>query len=189
MSEGTDQVREHEAAELARRTDRKRARLARPAPVREDRYAQVELADLRRMRSALADEEMRVSYWRRIFQARLDVLHAESPVTEVSDLARVLADAPSAHRRLANISLISVDDVPALPDLGELWVREVDRSRPEAAAALEPDLTDAEQRLSDHRRSLHDAIDGVTRELIARYREDPNLALTALPRGPRTATG
>ena len=84
MSKGSDQVREDEEIEIEPPADRKRARLARPSPVRQHRYADVELADLRRMRSALADEEMRVSYWRRIFQARLDMLQAQSPVTEVS---------------------------------------------------------------------------------------------------------
>jgi hypothetical protein len=190
MSDGPDGVRDEELAERRRRADRKRARLAKPAPAREPRYVDVELSDLRRMRAALAEEEMRVSYWRRIFQARLDVLHSEHPVTaDVSDLSRVLADAPTAHRRLANISLALFDDVAPLPDLAELWARQIDRTNPVATKALEAELAGAEHRLSEHRRQLHIAIDAVTCELIARYREDPMLALGALPPERRKSAG
>ena len=41
-------------------------------------------------------------------------------------------------------------------------------------------LRQAEVRLSEYRHELHLRIDKVTGELIARYREDPTLALTAL---------
>ena len=48
-------------------------------------------------------------------------------------------------------------------------------------AELEAALEDAERSLSQTRSGLFRRIDGVTGELIARYRQDPGLALTALP--------
>jgi len=170
------------------RAERKRARLARPAPTRDARYDSLDLDALRKMRTQLGDEEMRVSYWRRILQARLDVLQSDQPGTvDVADLSRVLADAPSAHRRLANISMVSAEEIAPLPDLAALWAREPDPKDLVANAAVQADLVDAEARLSRHRHKLHEEIDAVTSELIARYREDPSLALIALPHQHRSA--
>ena len=42
-------------------------------------------------------------------------------------------------------------------------------------------LADAEHQLSEYRRSLHERLDAATGELISRYREEPALALRALP--------
>jgi hypothetical protein len=42
-------------------------------------------------------------------------------------------------------------------------------------------LTDAEKELSTYRRSLHERLDAATGELISRYRDEPALALQALP--------
>ena len=44
-------------------------------------------------------------------------------------------------------------------------------------------LTDAEHELSSYRRSLHERLDAATGELISRYRDEPALALQALPMG------
>lgn len=172
------------------RTQRQRARLARPVPERDVRYSELDLDGLRSMRLALADEELRISYWRRILQARLDVVRSEQQgAVDVADLSRILADAPNAHRRLANMTLARVDDVPPLPDLAELWAREVDPEDKAGVSELESELAAAERDLSDHRRRLHEAIDAVTAELIARYREDPSLALGALPTNQHRSAG
>lgn len=168
------------------RAERKRARLARPAPERDPRFAAIGLPELRRRRSELGDEEMRVSYWRRILQARLDVLAADTAAVEVADLSRVLADAPSAHRRLANISMVNEQDIEPLPDLARLWAREPEPGDERSRAEVMADLRDAEERLSRHRHQLHVQIDAVTNELIARYREDPSLAMVALPQRHRS---
>jgi hypothetical protein len=42
-------------------------------------------------------------------------------------------------------------------------------------------LSDAERELSSYRRSLHERLDAATGELISRYRDQPALALQALP--------
>jgi len=102
----------------------------------------------------------------------------------VTDLAKVLTEANSAHRRLAHISVLPVDDIPPLPDLAEMWTRQVDSSDPVATAKLIADLEGAEHQLSQFRSELFRGIDAATNELIARYREQPLLALQILPTDP-----
>ena len=173
------------AAARARRAARKAARAAAPPPQRDAAYGDLSLADLRRVRSMLGEEETLVSYWRRIIQARLDVVRTQECDRErVADLARVLTDARGSVRRLAHIDARPVDGVPPLPDLVEIWSRQVDCADQTAAARLERDLLAAEQQLSAFRRELHRRIDLVTDELIARYREQPSLALQILPDDP-----
>jgi hypothetical protein len=65
-----------------------------------------------------------------------------------------------------------------------MWSRQVDRADAKARAKLERDLSRAEQELSAYRHELHRRIDLVTNELIARYREQPLLALQILPNDP-----
>ena len=166
----------------ARRVARKAARAATPPPERDQAYDKLSLTDLRDLRTKLTHEETQVSYWRRIIQARLDVAKSSIPdAAPVADLTRVLTDSRSAVNRLAHIDVQPVDDVPPLPDLAEVWARQVDRSDPVALQRLEEDLTDAEEDLSAYRRELHHRVDLVTNELIARYREQPLLALQILP--------
>ena len=50
---------------------------------------------------------------------------------------------------------------------------------------LEDDLRAAEVELSAYRTALHRRIGDATNELIARYREQPGLCLSALPLDPR----
>jgi hypothetical protein len=164
---------------------RKAARAAALPPQRDATYDGLSLADLRAARGELGDEETRVSYWRRIIQARLDVVRSDVPDSErVADLTRVLTDARGSVHRLAHIDVRPIDDIPPLPDLAEMWSRQVDRHDAPALARLEQDLSAAEQELSAFRRELHRRIDLVTNELIARYREQPLLALQILPNDP-----
>jgi hypothetical protein len=171
--------------EAAKRANRKAARAAVLPPERNVRFDHLSLEDLRSVRADLVDQETRVSYWRRIIQARLDVVRSDvtdhSPVT---DLARVLTEATSAHRRLAHMSVLPADDIPPLPDLAEIWARQIPEGDPRATTQLISDLEEAEDRLSAFRTELFRAIDVATTELIARYREQPLLALQILPTDP-----
>jgi hypothetical protein len=138
------------------------------------------LDDLRHLRHELTDEEGRVSYWRRLFQARLDMLH-DTDEADTHDVRRVLRDASSAPRRWQALGLHPADIDTSMPEAHELWSRVVDLQdvvQREAYAAL---LQQMETSLSRNRRALHAQIDAVTQELIARYRANPALALTALP--------
>lgn len=160
-----------------------RQRSPRPKPAalhRDPGFRECDLAAVRRMRKGLSDEEARVSYWRRIIQARIDLLKSkERPGASGERLSRILADSRVSHRRIAALSVDSVDELPPLPDLAALWERVVPTDADEKAALIAA-LSEAETRLSDYRHELHHRIDRVTAELIARYRENPALALTAL---------
>ena len=152
----------------------------RPTPERTAELAHLALDELREYRRVLAAEESRVSYWRRILQARLDLLLAGSH-GDSDTLRPVLTDQRVGAGRRALVEITPVDDIPPLPDLAGLWDRFVDLEDEAAVAALAADLTEAEHQLSEYRTALHRRIGAATGELIARYREDPTLCLSALP--------
>ncbi len=184
-AEMTPEAAARAAEAKARRAARKAARAAAPPPERDSAYDRYSLADLRAVRTDLNDEETRVSYWRRIIQARLDVVQSALPLhAPVADLTRVLSEAPVVRRRIANLAVHPTDTVPPLPDLAEVWARNVDRDDIPAVARHVRDLEKAEHDLSAFRHDLHGRIDAVTAELIARYREQPLLALQILPTDP-----
>ncbi len=158
----------------------------RPAPEVSDAYDHLTLAALRAYRSTLQAEEGRVSYWRRILQARLDVVRAGSALggtrtLDAATLRPVLTDSRVGSLRNALVDVLPVDDIPPLPALGELWERRVDPGDDDGLVALQQDLSDAEQQLSAYRTALHARLAAATDELIARYRQEPGLCLSALP--------
>ena len=151
-------------------------------PVIDPAYAGLTLADLRDLRRELGDEESRVSYWRRIIQARIDLLTRGATDGDlVERLTSVLAESGAVHRRLANLSVRPAADIEALPDLHVLWTRVVDPNDSAAVAEFVDALREAETNLSAMRREIHQRLDEATGQLIARYRQDPTLALSALP--------
>lgn len=157
-----------------------RASSSRTAPPQRDpRFNALDLAELRHRRAGLTAEESRVSYWRRIIQARIDLIDKGDGISVAEGLSRVLADSRSSHRRIAALSVDCAEGLPPLPDLAELWAQMTPTDVPGRTQLLAL-LRDAESRLSEYRKELHTRIDHVTGELIARYRENPALALTAL---------
>lgn len=172
---------------LADRPDRRKG-AARPVPTRNAEFAHLSLDALREYRRALTAEEGKVSYWRRILQARLDVVTAGGSARDLDPehLRPVLTSERVGAGRQALVQVMPVDDIPPLPSLAELWDRSVDRSDVEAYAAFEQDLRVAEAQLSAYRNALHRRIGDATHELIARYREQPALCLSALPLDPRS---
>jgi hypothetical protein len=160
-----------------------RKQVVRATPEKTEQHAHLTLDGLREYRKALTAEESKVSYWRRIIQARLDVVRAGSDLV-AANLKPVLTDARVGAGRQALVEIVPFDDVPPLPDLAGLWERQADTSDLESIAALESDLSDAEAQLSEYRTVLHARLGAATSELIARYRDDPGLCLTALPLQP-----
>lgn len=149
-----------------------------------DELAGLDMNELRSYRQRLEAEEDRVSYWRRLVHARLDLLAAGSaadhPLT-VTDLVRVLGDTGTGQTRRALVSVRAADPLPELPELSEMWGTEVDpRDADQVADAVER-LTEAERQLTAYRRALHARIDEATGELIVRYRADPRAALAIIP--------
>ena len=169
-----------------------RARPApRPVPELSAEHGHLSLDALRTYRTALQAEESKVSYWRRILQARLDVVRAGRTAgageLDASVLRPVLTEARVASGRNALVEVLQDDDIPPLPSLGELWERRVAPDDADGLEALERDLSDAEQQLSAYRAALHRRLGDATGELIARYRQQPGLCLSALPLPRRTA--
>lgn len=159
---------------------------ARPAPARSTDFAHLGLEALREYRRALSTEEGKVSYWRRILQARLDLQQAgSSRGVDRDHLRPVLASERVGAGRQALVRVLPVDDIPPLPSLAELWDRHVGPDDAAGQAALERDLRLAEAQLSAYRNALHRRIGAATGELIARYREQPSLCLSVLPLDPR----
>lgn len=145
--------------------------------------ADITLAELRKYRQQLMDEEDRVSYWRRLAHARLDLLEVEAqtegPVS-LEALVRVLGDTGSGRARQALVGVRAAEPLPELPALTEMWVTEVDpHDQQKVAEALER-LRAAERQLTEYRRALHARIDEASGELIVRYRDNPSSALIAL---------
>ena len=156
---------------------------ARPVPERSDAFAHLALEALREYRRDLTAEESRVSYWRRILQARLDVVRAGGIGKELEPalLRPVLTTERVTSGRRSLVDVVPSGEVPPLPRLDELWERRVATDDVVGQAQLETDLSAAETQLSAYRTALHRRIGEATQELIARYREQPALCLTALP--------
>ena len=152
------------------------------------------LEDLRLYRRKLAEEEEKVSYWRRLVHARLDVLEAEAhherPL-RLDELIRVLGDTGTGRTRTALVSVRAADDLPELPVLADMWVTELDPNDTVAVQEAVTRLRSAEEQLTDYRRALHQRLDDTTAELIARYRENPASALVAFskPHSAASRTG
>ncbi len=157
----------------------------RTVPEQDPGFAHLTLSELRAYRGALQEEETKVSYWRRILQARLDTVRAgrltTSGTLDARRLAPVLSDRRVTSGRSALLDVLPADDIPPLPSLAGLWERQVPEDDPAALAAFETDLAEAEQQLSQYRTALHLRLADATGQLIARYRENPSLCLSALP--------
>ena len=149
-----------------------------------EELAGLDLEGLRAYRHRLEAEEDRVSYWRRLVHARLDLLAAGSAADHplsFEDLVRVLGDTGTGSSRRALVSISAADPLPELPELSEMWGTEVDAQDPGQVADAVERLTDAERQLTAYRRALHERIDEATGELIVRYRANPAAALSVIP--------
>jgi hypothetical protein len=147
-----------------------------------DGWAQLSLPELRRYRRQLADEEEKVSYWRRLVHARIDVLEAEAHHERsltVEELIRVLGDTGTGRSRTALVRVRAADELPELPVLHEMWVTELDPNDSAAVSEAIARLRSAEAQLTDYRRALHERLDEATAELISRYHTEPRSALVA----------
>lgn len=145
------------------------------------------LDTLRAYREQLLVEESTVSYWRRLVQARLDLMLAERLPNEpdadgglLAHLCEVLTDHTTVARRQALLRVVPRDEAP-LPDLVELWHAGLAVGGADTELRVLRRLADAERALSTYRKALHRRLDAATTELVSRYAEDPSRCLTALP--------
>jgi hypothetical protein len=149
-----------------------------------DRMAELPTADVRRLRDECREEELGLSYARRLLQGRLDIARAElarragdpeAAESLVDALPSILADAPSgeqrdprnvafyspaeeAGRRMAD-GLVQDASLGRVPDLDDDAVQE-----------LVGRLTEAERQTSELRTAVLRNLDGLQGELVRRYR-------------------
>lgn len=167
----------------------------RPPAERSTGFEHLSMDQLRAYRTDLADQESRVSYWRRIVQARANAVRAGSTVggPTAALLRTAIAAAQDDHRRADLLAIVPGDgdrtDLPVLPPLLDLWDTEPAPGDTAAAAQLLDGLLTAEAALSRYRTGLQARIGDATLELIARYREDPGTCVRILPVDPRSRTG
>jgi len=142
--------------------------------------SELSLAELRSLRRQLQHEDDAVSYARRVAQARLDLVQAESvhrtANTEVSDdlrtvLSQHLTGGPARPPRptedLSDHPLaVELDELCAEGGLGHLKELD-DRQLAELAEAI----GSFERRVSSDRRDRFDRLDALSAELVRRYRD------------------
>jgi hypothetical protein len=160
-----------------------------PEPVDDLRLHQLSLSDLREYRRRLNLEEQRVSYWRRLVQARLDIVAAgrNGQPLGPKQIIAALGDSYRQQGHNAFMSIESYDDLPPLPDLVTLWSTPLMASRDTDQSHTMTALSEAEMMLSTYRNALHRRLDTATGELIKRYKANPALCLDALPLDPPNA--
>lgn len=143
------------------------------------------VSDIRAMRDECRDEELRLSYARRLVQGRIDIVRAEierrgrgddEPLDLVALLPKILADDPAPQARdPRNVALFSPEGptgqrahdavledpiISHIPDLDDDELR-----------GVLADLEASERDVSATRRTVLDHFDRLQGELIARYRD------------------
>lgn len=159
------------------------ATMMRPKPQRVPELAHMDLKRLRRYRRTLLDEELRASYWRRLIQARRDLLRAHGALGDRQALTDALTEQRSGSGRQVILLLHPDAGLPVLPQLPDLWASGVEALDEVGRAELFARLASAESVLSSYREALFRRLDRATEDLVARYHEDPRQCLVALPLG------
>lgn len=161
---------------------------------------QAPLADVRSLRDEAEQEEVDLSFIRRMIQGRMDVVRAElnhreggATGTVVDNLAAVLADEPrSAARGLGRHSTIEPSRVSDHRRYVESLVANVDLTDTAARTTDELHhvmrvLAEEEQGLSAKRRQVQSVMDACQAEITRRYRDgeaDVSSLLVESPAGP-----
>jgi hypothetical protein len=146
--------------------------------------SQLPLAEVRALRDEAEQEEVDLSYIRRMIQGRMDIVRAElnhraggSAGSIVDNLAAVLADEPRAGARgLGRHVTIEPSRVTSHRRYVEALVADVDltdtsaRSEDELHHAMRK-LADEEQTLSAKRRQVQTVMDACQAEITRRYKD------------------
>ncbi len=158
---------------------------------------QMPIEDVRALRGEAEQEEVDLSYVRRLIQGRMDVLRAELNRREgggggglVEGLARILADEPrSPARGLGRHTSVEPSRVDSHRRYVEALVADVDLSD---VSARTPDdlhhamrvLGEEEQKLSAKRRDVQKVMDACSTEITRRYRDGEADVNALLSEGP-----
>ena len=158
------------------------------------------LADVRGLRGEAEQEEVDLSYLRRMIQGRLDILRAELNRRDgagsgnlVEDLSNILADEPRAPARgLGRHSTVEPSRADSHRRYLEALVANVDlsdtgaRSTDELAHAMRT-LSEEERTISTKRRAVQDVMDACSAEITRRYRDGEADVQTLLSEQPTEA--
>ena len=155
-----------------------------------ENLASADLDELRRRRDTAADVEVQVSYYRRLLQGRMDLLdfelrrrRGEEDRSLIEALPEILASGMilGSEPNMKHLELL-----PPLPS--KTGRRLIDRIMDDGVLTQLPELSDAEivealgklrqveQELSSQRRQLHNVIDTLQDEIVARYRSQQDEA-------------
>jgi len=144
------------------------------------------LEQVREMRRDAEQEEVDLSYLRRVLQGRLDILRAElarragdGDESIVDKLAQILTDdapAQSAPRGLGRHATLEPSRADSHRRHVEALVADVDLSNPSTHDELSlrralDTLEHEEQKVSDKRRAVQTVMDACTAEITRRYRD------------------
>jgi len=157
------------------------ARTARQRPERSEELRHMTLERLRNYRRTLLSEELSTSYWRRLLQARRDLVRSGPPLGDRVALRAALTEERAPGGRQSIMALHPAGGMPILPLLPDLWATEVAPVGSLEARELTLRLTSAESVLSSYREALHRRLNRATADLVARYHEDPRLCFSLLP--------
>src|SRR5471030_1555079 len=103
---------------------------------------------LRTYRRTLLSEELSTSYWRRLLQARRDLLRTSPPLGDRIALREALAEERGPGGRQSIMALHPASGMPILPLLPDLWATEIAAPGTPEARELALRLTSAESVLS-----------------------------------------
>jgi hypothetical protein len=150
-----------------------------------DRITEVPLAELRTMRADAEQEEVDLSYLRRLLQGRLDIMRAElarrsgdGSASLIDLLPGILADegGQSAPRGLGRHATLEPSRADSHRRYVEALVADVDFSDPakhddaSLARAMET-IEHEELTVSTNRRAVQNVMDQCTAEITRRYRD------------------
>ena len=169
-----------------RRARLRAARASRPAPSLDPAFRALDVAAVRAAVAALDRELQDAAYWRRVLDARRASVLARSPALPGggSDLSPRLIEArpPAVMARIGRIDGRAVRDAAPfdLPDLVEPWQRPLPEDE-SGRDALIRELSAAAGAVERYAVEIRRRYDDARAELVARYRDNPSVALDLLP--------
>lgn len=152
--------------------------------------ADLDLDEVRRRRDTATDVEAQISYYRRLLHGRMDLLDFEQRRRRGDEERSILEALPEILAKGMILgsepTLRHIETMPPLPSV--TGRRLIDKIMDDGVLANLPELTDdelveaierlreVETTLSGQRRQLHQVIDALQDEMIARYRSQQDEA-------------
>ncbi|HJQ77101.1 MAG TPA: hypothetical protein VJ948_07545 [Acidimicrobiia bacterium] len=155
-------------------------------------FDELDLDEVRRRRDTAEDVEAQISYYRRLLHGRMDLIDFEMRRRSGQEERNLLEALPEilAHGMVlgSEPTLKHIETMPPLPSV--TGRRLIDKIMDDGILASLPELTDeelvealerlreVETELSGQRRQLHQVIDKLQDEMVARYRSQQDEAVS-----------